>query len=111
MCEELKLTVLEKEALDKGDAPRKVRLKCGRIVWDEIEKDLPPLTGESQIDVDRFLIFKREVDKQPSSHRAALKEWLEVQIECGYADVLDSDVEQGKVIETYKKHLEVISAE
>lgn len=109
MCEELKLTVLEKNALDKGLATQRVRLKAGRIIWDEITKDFPPLTGNEAVDADKLLAFKEAVAKRPYYHEQALKEWLNAQIENGYADVLESDVAQGKQIDDYKRYLEAIS--
>ena len=109
MCENLTLTVLEKRALDKGLATQRVRLKAGRIVWDEITKDLSPLTGDEMVDADKLLAFKKEVARRPYYHEQALKEWLNAQIESGYADVLESDVAQGKQIDDYKRYLEAIS--
>ena len=109
MPEELKLTALEKRALDQGLATQRVRMKGGRIIWDNITKDLPQITGNPNIDADRLLAFKNKAARCPCYHILALKEWLRAQIESGYDDVLGSNTAQSEQIEIYKMHLDILS--
>ncbi|HCU58373.1 MAG TPA: hypothetical protein DIC64_00135 [Alphaproteobacteria bacterium] len=107
---ELKLTTVEKRSLEQGIAIRSIRLKAGRIFWDELEKqDLI----SSPIKEDKAAAFKKEVLKRRWSEIAALKEWLNTQIEyleeSPALDLLGSNEETcNKMLETYKKHLELL---
>ena len=107
--QELSLSILEKNALAKGLASKRVRLKAGRIIWDELNENLPSFTGREYGDEDRMTSFKSMVEARPYYEKRALKEWLNAQIDGGYPDLLDGDGEVGAQLECYKKHLAFIS--
>lgn len=107
--QEIFLTVLEKDALAKGLATARVRLKAGRIIWDELDEKLPRVTGREYADADRLLAFKSMVEARPYYEKRALKEWLQAQIDGGYPDVLDGDDEVGQQLQVYEEHLKSIS--
>ena len=103
-----KLTALEQDALARGVAPEPMRLKAGRVFWDELEAKLPHVTGDSEKDTDRLYAFKKMAEARPYHERRALKEWLEAQINAGYPDVLDGDSELSSTIVMYKEYMEVL---
>lgn len=103
------LTLLEKDALERGIATKRMRLKAGRVVWDELEEKLPTATGEAEQDAERLYAFKKMVEVRPCYEKRALKEWLEAQIDNGYPDVLDSDEAVGRQLLVYTEHLETIA--
>lgn len=104
----LKLTALEQDALVRGVATERTRLKAGRIIWDELEAKLPPVTGDPEKDADRLYAFKKMAGLRSFNEKRALKEWLEAQINADYPDVLDNDSELSNAIEMYKEYVKVL---
>ena len=108
MEEELKLSVLEKRSFERGVASSRIRLKAGRIIWDELEKKLGAGTGDEKKDADHLFAFKKEVDARPYYEQFALIEWLEAQIE-NYPELLGGGrKELNRVMKIYQEHLETL---
>ena len=108
IMQEIKLSVLEKRMLEKGLATQRVRLKAGRIIWDELDASLQTATGEAWRDEDRLYEFKKLVENRPFYDKMALKEWLEAQVSSDQLDVIDDDSSRSKMIVIYKEHLDVL---
>ncbi len=108
MEEELKLSVLEQNNLKKGLASSRVRLKAGRIIWDELEKRLGAGTGDEKKDADHLFTFKLEVDARPFYEQFALIEWLRAQID-NYPELLGRGrKELNRQMAIYAEHLKVL---
>ena len=106
--EEVKLSPLEKRNFERGLATARVRLKAGRIIWDELEKKLGTGTGDEKKDAEHLLTFKQEVDKRRYYEQLALIEWLEAQID-SYPDVLGAgSPELSKTMKIYVEHLNAL---
>ena len=104
---ELKLTVLEQRSFERGLAPERVRLKAGRIVWDRLMKQLP-LNSKGEADADHLMNFRAKVEDGPYYEKAALKEWLNAQIE-NYPETLGGNTKElQRQIKIYKEHLEAL---
>ena len=103
---------MEKRAIEKGLAVQRIRLKAGRIIWDELEKvldkDMRKATGDESQDAERLNAFKKLVEKKLYYEQFALVEWLEAQID-SYPDVLgSSSPERSKMMKVYVEHLNVL---
>ena len=107
--ESIALTVLEKRALSQGLASQYVRLKAGRIVWDELDAELPPAHGDEARDCDRLYAFKIMVEARPYYEKRALKEWLRAQVNTDSPDVIGGDAERSQMFLIYSEHLALIS--
>ena len=105
---EEKLSILEKRAVAKGLASRDVRLKAGRLIWDELDAELLPAKGKAEQDVNRLYVFKNMVEDRPYYEKRALKEWLEAQVGVECFDLLGDDSERSKMILIYKEHLALL---
>lgn len=108
----MELTPMEKRAIEKGLAVQRIRLKAGRIIWDELEKvldkDMRKATGDESQDAERLSAFKKLVEKKLYYEQFALVEWLEAQID-SYPDVLgSSSPELSKMMKVYVEHLNVL---
>ncbi|MBR2299511.1 MAG: hypothetical protein IJ870_02935 [Alphaproteobacteria bacterium] len=104
MAKELELTVLEKSAMLKGLATRTVRLKAGRIIFDEMEPELSQIRQTAE----RIEMFRQKVGQIRFYEKLALKDWLRAQID-GEADLL-GNAEQSTQIARYCEYLKAISA-
>ena len=82
----LSLSLSEKHAIECNEAPRLIRLKCGRIIFDSLEAKFAK-TGFKEEDIKISLLTVSMHEK------AAFKEWLQVQLE-NYPDTLSSNSQE-----------------
>ena len=98
-----------------GMASRKVRLKKGEELWQELDELLPEAVAILYDDQPRVDIFCRMVKNKPGAYQKCLKEWLEDTVDsfwrrCDESVSFLQEKAERKQWQIYRHHLEALTA-